>query len=239
MNRIISIVFFVCIQNLSFGQIEFNQCTFFEDFFSNLDFSEIPYYKIGSPKPKILVSDAKDTIVESINPKTYETEYVNQKILIEQQWQKFNDTNQYIESRDLEINSFHLINLHAKLRKSNDIRDIVKSSYPEIELDSLIVVEDLKSCKDFVTYHNQNFKFNNSLENLSIQEQFNLRGYFRFGTVFYTSDKKYAITTFDVYHKWVYSLGEETEMETGGGGIIVIDLINEQKIKYIKQLSQY
>ena len=51
--------------------------------------------------------------------------------------------------------------------------------------------------------------------------------------------KFYAITTYDIYHKWINTKGEATEMETGGGGIIIVSLKNEQKIVHVKQFSEY
>jgi hypothetical protein len=108
-----------------------------------------------------------------------------------------------------------------------------------IDTFSLSILEFETKQKSIIQISNQNFFLKKSWGDMTAEEEYNLRGIFRFGKIFMTSDKNYVITTYDVFHRWIDSNGEVNWRGTGGGGIIIVNLMGEQKIKYISQFYQY
>ncbi len=241
MKRMLLISLFFSLINFCHCQVEFNQCLFFEDFFDKVDFDVIPYFIAGNPKPRISVKQAKDTLVQSIDYETYETRLVNQKELIKEQWLKFNESNKYIIARDDKYKSFHLINTNVELNGFEQIKTIINSHFSELLIDTseLKSMKNLSNCDSLKIFKGQNFIYNKTLKSLSKEEKYNLKGFFRFGAIYLTGDRHYALISFDIYHKWINSKGEFTGMETGGGGLIVVHLIDEQKIIHSIRLSEY
>jgi len=227
--------------NNCFTQVVFNEKKMLESFFSKIHFEEIPYYTIGSDKPKITLDNAKDTIIEIFDSETYESRLINERTLVKEQWKKYIFSQKHIENRDLDERSFHLLNTNFELRKIEEIKNILSTYFPVLSIDTseLIVCTEQSELYSHERIHNQNFIVNKPFKKLSNQEKYNLRGLFHFGPVYLTNDKFYAITTYDIYHKWINTKGEATEMETGGGGIIIVSLKNEQKIIHVKQFSEY
>ena len=230
MRLVIGLIILLQCQNCCYSQVEFNSCKMFEEFFGKVRFEEIPYFKPDVPKPKILLSEAKDTLIQIIDPQTYESTFVNEKTLVREQWNKFNQTEKFVSKRDIVKNSFHLINTDVELRDSNYIKDALSKYFQQISIETskLIPLEYHPTCEAFNKYNNERFLLNVPLTSLTEEQSFNMRGYFRFGPVFLTEGKEYAVTTYDIYHKWIGSNGEMTNMETGGGGIILINLLNDQ-----------
>lgn len=241
-RRTIWVTLILMMSNAGIAQVEFDEYLFYEHFFCNVQFEQIPYFNIGSPQPEISIDQARDTIIEvfDIFP-PYDSKFVNQRSFIQEGWSKFYESEKYIENRDLQLKSYHLVNTNIEFRELSEIMDIVSIYFSELIIDSTeIFIKRFNTQSDsIITICNQNFLFNIPMNCLSKQQEYDLRGIFRFGSVFLTSDRNYAITTFDVYHKWIDSNGEETEILTGSTGIIIINLMNEQKIECIKQLSEY
>lgn len=235
------IILILLMSNDCFAQAAFNENKLFESFFSKIRFEEIPYYTNGSTKPDMLMDQCKDTLIEIFDPETYESKFVNEKKFVQEQWKQYYNSQKYIESRDLEQKNFHLLYTNVERLKTSEIKKILSTDFPELSIDTseLIIYKFQSECDSFEQICGQKFVLNKPLINLSIQEKYNLRGIFQFGPAFLTSDKNYAITIYDVYHKWINSNGEETGMGTGGGGILIINLINKQKIEYSKWLWDY
>lgn len=224
-----------------FSQAPFNHCKFLEEFFSTINFKNIPYFEPSVRKPYIPLSDARDSLIEVIDYNTYESRLINEKELVAKSWKKYNHVQQFVKNRQIEENSFHLISTKVNLRDLSYIKSVLANRIDEnlIDTSQLNVIKSLEVCKIFNSYNNENFLFKRSIDNLSDEQKYNMRGYFRFGPILKTSDNNYAIVTYDIYHKWISSKGERTDMETGGGGILIVNLKNEQKIKKILYCWDY
>lgn len=215
----------------SYSQDTFNHCKFLEEFFSKVRFEEIPFFIPSIEKPSVQLSEATDSIVEVINPETYESSLISQKELIDKRWKKYNYVHEFVKNRDIKKNGFHLVNTNVNIRELSYVRKVLATRLSETLIDTSQLYVDVSThkCEDFKKYNDQNYLFNKSIESLSEQEKYNMRGYFRFGPVLMSNDRKYAIMTYDIYHKWINSNGEQTNMETGGGGIVIVNLTGGQK----------
>jgi hypothetical protein len=179
--------------------------------------------------------------VEVFDTETYESRCINEVELINQRWNDYNQVQQFIENRDIKKNSFHLVRTNVNMKELSYIRNELATRLDENFIDSsqLYVVDNPHKCEVFKKYSDQNFLFDKSIESLSEQEKYNMRGYFRFGPILMTNDRKYAIMTYDIYHKWISSNGQHTNMETGGGGIVIVNLTGGQNIERYLHCWEY
>jgi hypothetical protein len=229
------------VTSYTYCQDPFDHCKFLEEFFSDVRYKEIPYFQPSIEKPLVQVSEARDTAVEVFDTETYESRCINEVELINQRWNDYNQVQQFIENRDIKKNSFHLVRTNVNMKELSYIRNELATRLDENFIDSsqLYVVDNPHKCEVFKKYSDQNFLFDKSIESLSEQEKYNMRGYFRFGPILMTNDRKYAIMTYDIYHKWISSNGQHTNMETGGGGIVIVNLTGGQNIERYLHCWEY
>jgi len=213
----------------------------YDEFFSGMWFDEIPYFIPAPDEPSISIADAKDVMVEVYDPDTYELKKVNQNVLVNKEWDEFNFAQQFVSKRKIDQNSFHLIMSNVKLREPRYILGVIRKDFPELSLDTSALEKSDSTgyCPLYKFDGNEKFLVGYNIDSLTNEQRYNMRGLFRFGSVFYSKDSTHAVLAYDVYHKWINLDGEPTNMETGGGGVLVVRLQDRQVIERIIPCWEY